>query len=440
MAEDGEKDKSNGNERVNKGKGRSEYDRENDQNDRSGLLRSVVESARSNVTPQALASVLASGGKGGSTNGFLVNDTSIQRVKDSGGSSFGGTAPSGTALQNGNSIRSMPTQSNGTDAYRQFSSADQGRYLANHFENSLDISNTNQRSQPSNSAFVGPYETASQLDRPFHDFVRLSSSGISENMEEAWKDVHSQQYPDSVYDPAYHDAWASSIPAPVFPSFQSEVQRGEAFHDLQQRIDGEESKSESARQFDFMDTLALENNNEQNNASTVLSQVWRPPIPNERPSLTQEQYEMHLRLAEQQDSQEGQRADERIKPPDDDEHARTGVYATTPEGALKAIWDGDAEGQRASEHVRIVKEIRSTDAANVVRKIRRLLKRGSYTDDVYGLPPALKETLSQAEEPETDANRDMRAKAIARLGALYKHLEGSDGAASEDVEKIVRNW
>ena len=119
------------------------------------------------------------------------------------------------------------------------------------------------------------------------------------------------------------------------------------------------------------------------------------------------------------------------------------MYAATPEDALRSIWDGEGEGERASQHVRTVDQIRTTDAANVVRKVRRLLKRGSYTDDVYGLPPALAATIAQAEEPETDQNRDLRAKAIARLGALYQHLEGGGGGTpkgTDDLNKYVKDW
>ncbi|MCO5588235.1 hypothetical protein L7F22_042190 [Adiantum nelumboides] len=447
MTKDGKGDPSNTNGRSsNKGKERSAEDvPAGESRAGSSLLRSVVESARTSITPQSLASTMSSGGKGVSNGGVVFNDGSMQRVKDLGGASLSGsssTSTQGTAYQNGNSIRSAPIRMDGTDAYNQFSSGDQEVNLANRLGSSLQLGNNQQMTQPSTSAYVGPYDTASHLDRPFHQHVRTTSTSMTNNLEEAWNDANSQQYPERVYDPVYHDAWASTIPAPMFPSRWDAGQRGEAFHDLQQRVNGErESSSVPAEQLDFMDTLAIEEEQEQrvhlNNIPSALPQTWRPPSPSQRPMLTQEQYELHRRLAEQQDSKEGQRADERIRPPDDDEQARSGVYAATPEDALRAIWDGNAEGERASQHVRDVNEIRTTDAANVVRKIRRLLKRGSYADDVYGLPPALVETLAQAEEPETDANRDLRAKAIARLGALYNHLEGAE---PQNVDKIVRNW
>lgn len=443
MVQDEKDDRLNG--RSDKGKSRSESEREDGAGGSgagSGLLRSVVESARSSVTPQALASAMASGGKGVPNSSGVLSNGSMQRVKDLGlGGSSSASMP-GTAYQNGSSIRSTPTQGGGTDAYNQFSSADHETVLADRFGTSLQLDSSQQQPQPSSSAYVGIYDTASHLDRPLYEQVRSASNGATNNLNEAWNDANSRQYPERVYDPAYHDAWASSVPAPMFPGRWDAGQRGEAFHDLQQRLDGEaDTAGVPTQQLDFMDTLALEEQQTKRAPSSstpvLLPQIWRPPTPSEQPMLTQEQYELHRRLAEQQDSEEGQRADERIKPPDDDEQARSGVYAATPEDALQAIWDGGAEGERASQHVRDVNEIRSTDAANVVRKIRRLLKRGSYADDVYGLPPALVETLAQAEEPETDANRDMRAKAIARLGALYNHLEGAE---PQSVDRIVRNW
>jgi hypothetical protein len=142
---------------------------------------------------------------------------------------------------------------------------------------------------------------------------------------------------------------------------------------------------------------------------------------------------MHRALHQLQNSED--RANEKIRPPDDDAVARTGVFAATPEEALQAIWDGSAEGERASSLVRDSQE----SGQNISRKIRELLKRGSYVDDVYGMPPQLQKTIVAAEEPETDENRDRRAKAIARLDALYRHL-GAPSSIDASIDDFVRNW
>jgi hypothetical protein len=273
-------------------------------------------------------------------------------------------------------------------------------------------------------AMIGPFSSASALDVPMHAYIR-DAIGAEVGMQRAWDEIEasrSQTLPDDVHDPAYHEAWARSIPAPMFPGRDVGVsERGAAFDEWQQRIVDEPINNQINSQNDFMATLAAED--EQESAPTVLADVWRPPTPSRAPQLTQEQYAQHRALAELQDETHGSRAEERIKPPDDDVDARTGVYAATPEEALAAVWNATNEGERASSHVRETRETRSTDGAEVIKRIRRLLQRGSYTDDVYGLPPALEATITLAEQPETEANKELRAKAIARLDALYRQLD-----------------
>ena len=124
MSKDGKDDPLNTKGRDTKGKGRSGDEREDaaaeGSGSGSGLLRSVVESARSSVTPQALASAMVSGGKGSSISSTVFNDGSMQRMKDIGGVGGSNSSPRAADRING-SIRSTPIRTGGTDAYNQFS-------------------------------------------------------------------------------------------------------------------------------------------------------------------------------------------------------------------------------------------------------------------------------------------------------------------------------
>lgn len=424
--------RGDGNPSNSKGKGREDDDRQ--ERRAGGLLRSVAQSAQASVTPQALSSMLSAGGKaapaaaGRGVSGEAFED--LQKASGASSGSYGHVQwpqASFRSTNNGNEKQQDLSYHEFADGRSQLDPQ-----LARNFDE-LQISASTQ------GAYVGPFTSAAALDRPFHAHVRASISSEHE-LSQAWHEATSSatELPAAVHDPAYHDIWARSIPAPMFPGRSM----------TQMPLDASPAmnlSSSDGQDIDFMSALEAEGALERGQRTigaapeAVLPDVWRPPSPSQSPTMTQEQYALHRRLAEEQDGDD--RADERVQPPDDDEAARTGVYAATPEDALRAIWEGSAEGERASHNVQEIRETRSTDGAEVVRKVRRLLARGSYVDDVYGLPPALVATLEQAEQAETDANGEMRAKAIARLGALYKHLEAAQGTlSSSDVDEFVGRW
>lgn len=154
---------------------------------------------------------------------------------------------------------------------------------------------------------------------------------------------------------------------------------------------------------------------------------------------------MHVRLAEAQAAsadEQPYRAAERTAPPEDDEALREGVYAATPEAALESVWN--TQGTREAR-ARAFREQGATEDPRVQRgreAVQRLrdgwLVREGYTDEVYGLPPTLARTFGEATQEPGDAQQEeQRAKAIRRLDALYRHLQGpgatQPGASSADA-------
>lgn len=432
---DGEDDGDGGGQggrdiRLHKGKERGEGEEIDEESGRGGLLGNMARTAQSSFTAQALSSVLNAGGKGGaaSLEGGRLADESLLNLRSAAGSSTSGTRvqqqAASTSFRNVGAHDSTANATNNA-AYTQFAGDATSGTLSTTFPNNLRID----RQVHPTQAIVGPFNSAAALDLPMHAYVREAIHADS-GMQAAWDEIEASGahvLPNDVHEPAYHEAWARTIPAPMFPGRSVDsLERGAVFDEWQQQAgEDQDSIQDAPVQDDFMATLAAEDAQEQD-TNAILKDVWQPPSPSRAPQLMEEQYLQHRALAELQDDTQGARAEERIRPPDDDVDARTGVYAATPEDALAAIWNATGEGERASQHVREQRQTRATDGADVVRRIRRLLQRGSYADDVYGLPPALEATIELAEQPETEANKDLRAKAIARLDALYRQLDVQD--------------
>ncbi|CEH15815.1 hypothetical protein CBOM_05031 [Ceraceosorus bombacis] len=234
---------------------------------------------------------------------------------------------------------------------------------------------------------------------------------------------------------------------------------------------------------DFMDALATDEALEAPQAAVApfvppahgvqalpagLTDTWRPPTPSRPGELTLEQLELHRQIAAAQDDQLphlppltseadasqnalGSRAAESVAPPRDDERSRTGAYALNPEDALRAVWDGPVEAERARQ----VTEASSSDALRggegsvergkqVAGHVLTCIGRGTYVDDVYGLPPLLAQAFKQATSETQDSDSDaMRARAIARLEALTRHLTLSDTdrqAGTAEKTAAAENW
>ncbi|KPV77343.1 uncharacterized protein RHOBADRAFT_51216 [Rhodotorula graminis WP1] len=62
--------------------------------------------------------------------------------------------------------------------------------------------------------------------------------------------------------------------------------------------------------------------------------------------------------------------------------------------------------------------------------------RGSYTDDVYGLPPAVQRMLDKAAQRDDQVGvEEGRKKAVRRLGMVLRHMQQAGGGSVEAVER-----
>ena len=120
-------------------------------------------------------------------------------------------------------------------------------------------------------------------------------------------------------------------------------------------------------------------------------------------SITEEQYQMHLALDALQNSDaDPARISERLRPADDDEQAQQGVYAPTPEEALRGILGGEdevaQENQRAqaskTEQLRRAQEAQATPSE--LERLRQYLPRGTFVDVswVVGILPTKAESCA----------------------------------------------
>lgn len=412
-----------------KGRGQEKIGTGKQQQSASGsLASSIMQSARSSVNPSTLSNLMTANGKSsvGLPSSSRPSEPAFECIQQS--------STSQPILQ----FRQLPVinhqsrnasfQSNSDDAYNQFAEMGTSR---------IDLGIQEQLRSES-SAFIGPFSSAQELDVPLHDHVRRFASQWSE-MDDAWTS-HSggtnQGETSSSYDHAYDEAWAQSIPVVSSARF-SDMQRGQNIDELLQTVSligqpaprGTIMNAGNGPSTDIMSLLEEE------------ERVTLAPLPTQEiaeEGMTEEQVQMHSALDALQKSEE--RAEERIQPPNDDAIARTGIYAATPQEALQAIWDGPAEGKRASTLVR--NDTRSSEES-ISKKIRELLKRGSYVDDVYGIPPQLQKTIVAAEEEETEENKERRNMAIRRLDALYKHLGAAGPLPPFDaasVDDFIRVW
>ncbi|UZJ53327.1 hypothetical protein CBS101457_002647 [Exobasidium rhododendri] len=397
-----------------KGKGKSSA--ANASGSAGSLLTGVMKTAQSSVNPANLSSFLGGSGKP-ATIGLPSSSSYSSQTLESANQNFAGQTSASSRLPSSGTLhQSDESRRDYSDSvYRQFAdSAPPRLYMNASFQERL-----------SSPALVGPYTSAQSLDAALHHQVRTAASSWNE-MDEAWSIATERLSPEEMnrlaHDPAYHEAWAQNIPAPMFGDSMHDWQQGEQLDNLLQSVSiSDQPTSSGPTPMNIMALLDEEEREEERY------------IDHERGhTMSEEQREMHRALHTLQNSKE--REDEKVRPPDDNEAARTGVYAATPTEALQAIWNGSTEGERASAHVR---DSQSSEG-NVTRKIREILKRGSYVDDVYGLPPELESTIVQAEEAETEENKDRRAKAISRLDALYRHLGATPQPGS--IGDFVKDW
>ncbi|WFD32529.1 hypothetical protein MSPP1_003577 [Malassezia sp. CBS 17886] len=188
-------------------------------------------------------------------------------------------------------------------------------------------------------------------------------------------------------------------------------------------------------------------------ADVRLEDAWRPPSPSMGTAMSAEQYAMHEQLAMRQtgvDSTQPYRAAEALAPAPDDAALEEGVFARTPEAALQSVWS--TQGTRAARVAAYRRgDISGAQVASltpytrvrgqaIVDRLRGWLVRDGYTEEVYGLPPAVTQTFGEATmETSSDKDEERRAKAIRRLDALYRHLS-APGAAGGGGGDAMEQW
>lgn len=505
MADENGRGRGDGERARDKGKGKSK-DNDNGRQAGGGLLSSVA-SAGAGGMPGELARMLASQGKASSVGPGAGAGAGAAGVS-------GGMAGAYIDDARAAAVGAIPSRSSAaTTGFRSVQEAPSG-VSASAGASAGERSYAGFAAPPAmataESAFlgqadarVGPYSSASDLDAHLHDHVRRSSQQQQRDdhwheaeLEGAWRDARQQQpqpqQRQQGFDPmTMLDVESEDQHEFAQDDFIAALEREErelpprALTPLQQQ--GQEGQQKHRQAGAEAGTTTTEALGGVLPAGVPLVDRWTA----DGQGITREQYEMHRRLHLAQrgalptgaqgqsndsiDEEAQRRADEAVKPPDDDEVAQTGVYAPTVELAFSAIWDGEAEGQRALERLRAASveeaharqqearpsssssssqpsssHLQREKARRLAARLRAWVARGSYVDDVYGLPPELDKTLREAEGPEEELEEDegakeKRAKAIRRLEALQQHLVGAaEGATGtprvslDDVERFLR--
>ncbi|CAD6890705.1 unnamed protein product [Tilletia controversa] len=335
--------------------------------------------------------------------------------------------------------------------------------------------------QPQSSAWV-------------NEFAEGAASGYGPGvdeaaMEEAWRaytrevevgvddfKVGNGEEQARMLDPDFHAEWARTVPAPTFGAAEWATAGG-------QEVSGPSGSTGDAGEADFFATLEAEERAEEalsrqrgppvvarpvpaavngvfsaDSQAADLAQLgidasrlpsgitteWRPPSPSGPSSVSIEQLLLHQALAAKQEASESDDADrarERIRPADDDEREGQGVFASTPEDALRSVWDGKAEAERVrrdkekrlvdlAERIRRGESLEETerDVDRLIADVKRWFPRGTYAEEVHGVPPLLAQTLADAELPAEETDPELverRLAAIRRLEAMRSHLQSS---------------
>ncbi|SPO25225.1 uncharacterized protein UTRI_02661_B [Ustilago trichophora] len=160
--------------------------------------------------------------------------------------------------------------------------------------------------------------------------------------------------------------------------------------------------------------------------------IYRRPSPTNS-GFSREQATLHLQLAEAQASEQGRQ--ELAVPRPDNPALEEGVYARTAEDALRSIFDGREESNEVKEEK---ERLQGDRGKEVVRKITRWFAGSSYIQDVYGLPPLLRETIEVVEKDGADEEK--REKAIRRLESLWGHLSNTNPQSHSQGSDWVDGW
>lgn len=370
------------------GKRRTKEDRGTTGESSGGAGRGLASTLRSTVASSQLASVLNSAA-GGRKDDFTSTGTSDQGLREWLTQDLRSTASSssprasGTAPSTGFRTNGQMRHDRNDDDFAQFGSGSvQASPLTD--TKSLQEGVGSLSIQPRNhvdweQAGIDPHREAgsaiasyTDLDAPLHNAVRGS---------------HTHRIP-----------LATTGTQPLPPS------------DIFALLDAEEESSAPP--------VETSSSRQPGLSSTVLHNFdthYTPPSPTNS-GFSAEQAAMHLALAEAQAAEQGQQ--ELLVPRPDNASAREGVYAPTAQDAFHSIFHARPESSTSHQQHQHL----STDGETVVRNITRYFAPSTYLDDVYGLPPLLRETIDQATNIDGHSTEQNRQIAIRRLESLWNHI------------------
>ncbi|KAK0554568.1 [Pyruvate dehydrogenase (acetyl-transferring)] kinase isozyme 2 [Tilletia horrida] len=345
-----------------------------------------------------------------------------------------------------------------------------------------------QRSSEWTQEFLGTHAGQGSVQKTSDDSALEQAWSTEYGASQHWPADFSEEQRLQLLDPAYHGTWAQNgIPTgdlggrPLVFDESAYDQAASASDPIHSGISHHQAHAET----DFFATLEAEEREEElrnrsgpqiptqplsrasdlaslgidsNRLPRGITEEWRPPSPSQDANVSVEQLLLHRALAEKQEARDdgtganADRAAERIKPAEDDERERQGIYAPTPEDALRSVWDGLAEAARVKRDkearlVDIAKRERdgSTqelsvgnegDVQRLIAEVKTWFPRGSYADEVHGVPPLLAQTLADAELPAEETDPELverRLAAIRRLDAMRGHLFASGARSSRPV-------
>ena len=314
--------------------------------------------SHSNGTGTGIGSRLAAGLGGLSLNGIAPTASDLNSILASGGkaipsssnsSSYSSTQSISTSQQftqnQSSSLSQSQPQSHSTTTFRssQPSTSNHAHAQSSTYQDFSQQPTGPNLQNPHLAEFspykVGPIRSAMDLDPGLHAHAQAYRD--TQDLETSWNQIQDQINHGflNLEDPAYHDAWASSIPAPTFD------------HDLQNRTSASHDTMAGRGVEDFMSLLSKDESEikERSENHPNITSEWKPPSPSQNPSIMEEQLGLHKQLSELQDSE--MRKSEGLKPADDEEHLAEGIYAQDPVEAFKAIWEGDKDRRKKFETI-----------------------------------------------------------------------------------------
>lgn len=386
----------------------------------SRITRGMGGLSLNGIAPSAsdLNSILSSGGKAVASQNSIAGPSSdsqsaSQQFHQDHSSNLAGTSSSNVNSSSASkpsfrsNTASTSTETNSLNSsYTDFNPSSTSIQSPSFNPTQTSFNQLSSSSDPFSPYNQGPYQSAKDLDPGLYAHAQAYrdtnpsfwSHGKHHELEQSWNKIQENGGGGGgvdLEDPAYHEAWARSIPGPIFPSFKME--NGNEFG--RDEVESSFGNGDGIEN-DFMDLLSKEEEREEERKSFQnpitnfnpsssqpfhpnITSEWKPPSPSSSPTITTEQLKLHLDLSELQDGKgnDEQRKLEGLKPNDDQEHLQEGVYARNPEEALKSFWRGDQDRREKFEEKRKeLDSLREGDDEKLRELLKSYLPRGDWID------------------------------------------------------------